>query len=791
MINRRLPLLILVLAIFISLAPSHGQRNFFQYRTYNGLYNDLRNFQEGKANIPLERMAGDYNYPKGSHYMVENTNPRLISNMLCNQDESIPDERGLSSLVFTFLQFIDHDITATAEGHHEYVPIDVPVGDTYFDPFYSGQVKIPFTRSAYMHLSKSSREQINTITAWLDGSVIYGSDEERAKWLRSGECGKLKVSPSPYGDLLPCNTVSGDCNDTIDPDAPSMAMNQNRDGSYVKVFVAGDIRANEQPGLTALHTLFVREHNRICDELAANGSCHDEKNYQYARKVVGGILQSILYNELLPALGVQTGNDKYDRNASPNIFNSFATAAFRLGHTMVTNEIPVINNDCGEVSSSLALADAFFNPSILMNQGVEGILRGLYRQTQEKIDLKLVHGVRNFLFGPPGAGGLDLAAMNIQRGRDHGLPFYNTIRDNFGMKKVKSFAEITADATVQKALKDAYGSVEKIDAWIGMLAEDKVPGTSFGPTLHTILSLQFRSIKQADRFYYTRDYQLRKQVRDEITETKISDVIKRNTDIGLISRAFFKGYCDIKDDLAYCDVSAKSSRYEWIEEVNINDYTNRSGNDQGYGDYTQQSIPANPGQKINLYFRGGFNGIGYNEHWQVWVDVNRDGDFSNDELMYSTREYQHTFGSFVLPSSTDYGPVRMRVIMSYYEIDGPCGKIKYGEVEDYVLSVQEAAFTASARNSEAERKVEIINHVSDLYPNPSNRITSFVLQLEVDQQVEWSLVGSNGQTMISSSKAMSAGTSKVDIDLTDLTPGIYHLIVRIEKSLFNRKLIKI
>jgi len=197
------------------------------------------------------------------------------------------------------------------------------------------------------------------------------------------------VSPSINGDLLPCNTTTGNCKDEIDPHAPEMDGMISRSGALQKVFVAGDIRANEQPGLTALHTLFVREHNRICEELSAVNGCNDEANYQHARKIVGGTIQAILYNELLPLLGVELDVDKYLQSANGSIVNSFATAAFRLGHTMVTAEIPMIYDDCNSSTAAiemLPIKDAFFNPSIIEAEGIDPILNGLKAQTQEAID---------------------------------------------------------------------------------------------------------------------------------------------------------------------------------------------------------------------------------------------------------------------------------------------------------------------------------------------------------------------------------------------------------------------
>src|SRR5262245_7276385 len=184
---------------------------------------------------------------------------------------------------------------------------------------------IPFTRSAFT-ISNSTRQQYNLATAWIDGSAVYGSDEKTALWLRTFQKGKLKTSK---GNLMPYNTINGEFNSPIDPNAPSMA---NDNGGTVKTFAAGDERAAENPVLTSIHTIFVREHNRICDRLFKDGLRDDEMIYQMARKEVGALIQVITYKEFLPAMGVTLDSySGYQPWKRPDIRNTFATASFRIG----------------------------------------------------------------------------------------------------------------------------------------------------------------------------------------------------------------------------------------------------------------------------------------------------------------------------------------------------------------------------------------------------------------------------------------------------------------------------
>ena len=533
--------------ILNSALPVFGQLDIYDYRTYNGSFNDLRMSQEGQAGNEFLRMNAASYYDKDGHTMKDRGNVRTISNQMFNQYSSKPNPEGLSSMVFTFLQFLDHDITFTEQGSSESEPISIPKGDPHFDPFNTGSMEMPFTR---VHASDGTnainsdnqRQQINEVTAWIDASMVYGSDKVRANWLRSGECGKLKVSPSSNGDLLPCNTITGNCADRLDPNAPLMDGAVSRTGELTKVFVAGDIRANEQPGLTALHTLFVREHNRICEQLTARRGCNDELNYQTARKIVGGLIQSILYNEVLPLMGVDLAADSYKQDSKGEIINSFATAAYRLGHTMITSEIPMIYEDCLQGRNvpieMLPLQTAFFNPSIIQAEGITPILRGLSAQTQESLDAKIVDPLRNFLFGAPGSGGLDLVALNIQRGRDHGLPDYNSLRNMFGLSLTRSFSQISADPQIANTLEDLYDRVDNVDPWVGMLSEKPLPGKAVGETLAAILSYQFNALRQADRFYYTRDPLLTSYEKATITQTTLADVIRNNTEFKTTQNAF-------------------------------------------------------------------------------------------------------------------------------------------------------------------------------------------------------------------------------------------------------------
>ena len=513
-----------------------------EFRTIDGTCNNVSGSATslwGAADVPLFRAMGEaYGGPDFMNDMggENRPSPRAISNMVVAQEGSMPSSFGLSSLVFTWGQFLDHDITLTPEGHEEYYPIHLPDDEPMFTE------DIPFFRSAvYPGTGEDSpRQQMNLITSWVDGSNVYGSEESRANWLRTFENGKLKTSA---GNFLPFNTIDGEYDSPIDPDAPSMAMDQ--DGT-IKTFVAGDVRAAEQPGLTSLHTLFLREHNRICDDLVAQGMTDDEEIYQTARKKVGAYIQSITYNEFLPALGIELPPFiGYNPDLKPDISNIFATAAYRLGHTMVTEEILLRNKYCEPVGpGTVSLVEGFFNPEVVLAYDIDPILKGLSVQVQQEIDIHIIDNLRNFLFGNPNAPvvfGLDLASLNLQRGRDHGLPDYNTIRALSGLPPVTNFNQINPNIEVWSALARAYDyDLDNIDPWIGLLAEWHMPGKSVGPTVYHILKEQFQNLRDGDFYYYENDPAISYMDRMQIRNMQLADLIERNTELDYLPFNVFR-----------------------------------------------------------------------------------------------------------------------------------------------------------------------------------------------------------------------------------------------------------
>lgn len=502
-------------------------------RSINGWGNNATNPAWGGANTQLTRGSSGCHYGDTSFTLggASRPSPRAISNAIFAQTGSMPNGSGLSDWVWQWGQFMDHDLDLTGE----FTPaqpanIPVPAGDPFFDPGNTGTQVIGFNRSNYDPATGTGpanpRQQMNQVTSWIDASNVYGSDAGRASWLRTGAGGRLKTTASANGDLMPFND----------------GTQANAGGMGTNMFVAGDVRSNEQVGLTATHTVFVREHNRLAAQLeTAHPGWGDEQIYQEARKLVGAELQQITYNEFLPALLGQSlpAYTGYHDDVDPSIANSFSTAAFRIGHTMLSPTLQRLDNNGNVIpEGNLSLADSFFNPTHITDEGgISPILKGLASQSMQEIDAKIVDPVRNFLFGPPGAGGFDLASLNIQRGRDHGLPDYNTLRAEFGLAPVSNFAEITSDPVLQALLESTYGDINDIDPWVGGLAEDHMVGGNMGELFTTIILDQFIRLRDGDRFWY--ELSLSQEELDLISGLRLSDILGLNTGLSSLQGNVF------------------------------------------------------------------------------------------------------------------------------------------------------------------------------------------------------------------------------------------------------------
>jgi len=477
-----------------------------EFRSIDGSGNNLSDLSQNSTGDSFSRI-GPANFSDGQRSLVTNLpNARTVSNLVVaatTEEAETPNDRGLSGMMYAWGQFIDHDINLIKSDGINKISIQIPNGD----PSISGSISLTRTK-----VDPLTGLAINNVTGWIDGSMVYGSDAVTAASLRNAE-GYMLTSA---GNNLPIANGA---------------------------FLAGDIRAQENPDLTALQTLFVREHNRQVDLLkAAHPEWSGDQLYNQARAIVGAEIAHITYGEFLPSLlgrGAISRYEGYDPTVNTSMNEEFAGAAFRFGHSIVSANLQRLAENGSAVGPDLSLKDAFFQTTsdFAANGGAAGFLRKLASDVSNELDVFIVDDLRNFL-NVPGAS-MDLAAINIQRGRDLGLGSLNQTRVALGLKAYTSFAEITSDASIAASLQAAYGSVDNLDLWIGGLAENHGQGAMVGETFQIIIANQFEALRDGDRLWYENQGFDRRTL-DQINDTKLSDLILLNTDVKHIQDDVFR-----------------------------------------------------------------------------------------------------------------------------------------------------------------------------------------------------------------------------------------------------------
>jgi len=458
--------------------------------------------------------------------------PRVISNIVVAQP-NVPPHAYASNYLWMWGQFMDHDLDltpsssiSTAPFCSEVADIPVPAGDPTFDPNNTGTAVISFCRNVFDPTTGTDahhqRAQTNVITSFIDASNVYGSDPVRAKDLRKLDgSGELRTVDGPgHEEYLPHNVN----------DLPNPIPGKDR-------HICGDPRCEENTNLFSMHTTWMREHNYWARKIRAesNRPLTDEEIYQRARMIVGAEIEAITYNEFLPVLlgpGAIPPYTGYKPDVNPGISTVFSTASYRMGHTLLTHVLMRLDSNLHPIpGGDLTLQQAFFNPQkVFSSGGIEPFLRGAAHQHANAYDPFIVDDVRNFLINDPMAGHFDLASLNIQRGRDHGLPDYNSLRVAYGLAPKADIAAINPDPEITRRLSAAYTSVNDIDPWVGGLAEPPFPGAVVGELVRTVIAEQFTRSRDGDRLFYLNTFPA--SWKSYFNNLHFSDVILRNTTIG-------------------------------------------------------------------------------------------------------------------------------------------------------------------------------------------------------------------------------------------------------------------
>ncbi|XP_057631241.1 myeloperoxidase [Chionomys nivalis] len=543
-----------------------------KYRTITGQCNNRRSPTLGASNrafarwLPAEYEDG-FSLPFGWTPGVKRGGfsvplARAVSNAIVrfpNDQLTRDQERAL--MFMQWGQFLDHDLTLTPEPatrssfftglnceisclqQPPCFPLKIPPND----PRIRNQEDcIPFFRScpACTGSNITIRNQINALTSFVDASAVYGSEDPLARRLRNltNQLGLLAVN-TRFRDngraLLPFDNLHDD---------PCLLTNRS---ASIPCFLAGDMRSSEMPELTSVHTLFVREHNRLATELKRlNPRWNGERLYQEARKIVGAMVQIITYRDYLPLVLGPAAMRKYlpryrgyNDSVDPRIANVF-TNAFRYGHTLIQPFMFRLDNQYRPTGPNprVPLSKVFFASwRVVLEGGIDPILRGLMA-TPAKLNRQnqiVVDEIRERLFVQVMRIGLDLPALNMQRSRDHGLPGYNAWRRFCGLPQPSTVGElgtVLKNLGLAQKLMAQYGTPNNIDIWMGGVSEPLEPNGRVGQLLACLIGTQFRKLRDGDRFWWENPGVFSAQQRQALAGISFPRIICDNTGITTVSK---------------------------------------------------------------------------------------------------------------------------------------------------------------------------------------------------------------------------------------------------------------
>ncbi|XP_067311019.1 thyroid peroxidase [Pseudorasbora parva] len=577
-----------------------------KYRSISGVCNNRRNPLWGAANTGLARwLPAEYEdgekQPKGWNAGRQYSGFQLplvreVSHRIMHgSSTSILEDNAYSQMLVDWGQYIDHDISFTPQSSSQTAfseGLDCLHTCTNANPCFPMQIPkddklsrnkscLPFFRSSPACLSGQTdvhhapqRQQMNSVTSFIDASTVYGHSADLEKTLRnlSSSEGLLAVNSKhtdkgrPY---LPFVSVR-----------PSACL-QDPGSERVECFAAGDSRVNEILPLSVLHTLWVREHNRLAKHLTRlNPHWGSEILYQETRKIIGALHQIITIRDYVPKIIGREAFDEhigpyegYNDSVNPSVSNVFATAAFRFGHVTISPALRRLNQSFQEHERfpSLSLHQTFFSPWRLIKEGgLDPVLRGLlgrpaalqnqdYLMTEELTERLVVLNIPETL---------DLAALNLQRGRDHGLPGYNDWRVFCGFARVETrsdLAEVVGSDVLAEKVMDVYGHPNNIDVWLGGLLEQALSGARTGPLFACLIGKQMKTLREGDRFWWEHPGVFSPKQREELQRHSLSRVICDNSGVTEVPVDPFRVET-YPEDFLFCGNIPSLDLEEWKEQ---------------------------------------------------------------------------------------------------------------------------------------------------------------------------------------------------------------------------------
>ncbi|HEY8693280.1 MAG TPA: peroxidase family protein, partial [Chloroflexota bacterium] len=478
-------------------------------RAADGTYNDLSNPAMGSAgrrfgrNVPISATRPDPE-PK-----LLTPNPRDVSLQLLGRDTFIP-ATTLNLHAAAWLQFMIRGWLSHGE-NQRVNPWQLPLRDD--DPWPERPMTI-LRAAADQTRSAADADLpptwINKETCWWDASQIYGSSKDFQAWVRSGNAGKLNIGPD---SALP-----------LHPEAKVQAA----------------LGPGWWLGLSLMQTLFTLEHNAICDRLKAEyPGWSDEDLFQRARLINAALLAKIHTVEWTPAiLGHPTLQLGMRANWWGLEMERLNRLVGRLSSSEVISGIP--GSETNHFGVPYSLTEEFvavyrMHPLVPDEFHFRAVQNDAVRQEREFPDIAGIHAqevldqlsltdvLYSFGTAHPGAITLhnfpkhlqrfvrpdgvliDLAATDILRARERGVPRYNRFRQFMHRPPVRTFADITPNPAWQEQLRQVYGDVDGVDVMVGLYAENPPAGFGFSDTAFRIFILMASRRLNSDRFY-TNDY---------------------------------------------------------------------------------------------------------------------------------------------------------------------------------------------------------------------------------------------------------------------------------------------
>jgi hypothetical protein len=574
-----------ILYILVCLPMTFGQAlpdcsAYQDARSYSGVCNNLLDPLIGSTGksytflaVGSEDRLNDLNLP----------NERTISNHLFASYDAPLSNTSVSMLSVFFGQFITHDLTGNGvDGSTYTITLDEP-----YDIFHL------VNNITYMNISRSyfvNDSLVNYQSSFLDLSGVYGYDSYANNKLRSYQNGLMKVHnyticsydgmPKPYGNgtcIEPYSYILGPPTEKETNLPNDLGRNDFNQPKHL-LMSCGDYRCNENIGLSLMHIIFLREHNRLARDIKTkNPGYTDEQIFQEARKLNIAVYQHVVMDEYTRDLigenyyaTIKNNYTGYDNSSDPRTSVPFATAAFRYGHSSIRAYKTLTSEGCPvnvipepwfpfPIDPYLApflgsLGPEGFTSIELIQRvgGIQNLLYALSYQLAGDIDNAIDDGFRNLGLG---FDPLDIFAADIARGRMNKLPNYHALRAFFHepiygqpgcpgsnnsseSDPLECFLKITSNITGAQKLKNHYFRIDRIDGFVGMLFEDHEMDCAMGPTAAKIIVEEYERKRNADRFWYERSGMFSEAEMQFIQSRTMVDIA--NDNLGTSIKSFFK-----------------------------------------------------------------------------------------------------------------------------------------------------------------------------------------------------------------------------------------------------------